>query len=286
MGFSYTASITDTNDAIPAAINSAVNSAVSTLSARITSLETEASSLEARIAALESGNTPDPEPEPEPTPVDAFVASKTVLQLGNAASPKAVAKPSDVQAGDLLLMIVSVDWGTATNLTPSTGFTQLTEVDLGTDRLKYNVAYKVAGSSEPATYNVGVTSATDARVDLLAIRNANTSGTIAVQSTKVLDSTAKTSVDAPSVTPSSSRGLLISTAAASKSSVAEYSYSFTPPTGMTEISDAATGNWVGMATATQTYNSSSATGVKTFGLTTSASRVEKIGINLVVPSAN
>lgn len=279
MPFNYSASITDTNDAIPAAITAAVNSKVASLETEISGLETEVTNLKSRVSALESGSTPTP------TPTDAFVASKTVLSLGNATTPKSVAKPSNVQAGDLLLMIVSADWGLGTQIGPSTGFTQLTELDLGSNLAKINVAYKVASSSEPASYNVDVTTDTDARVDLLAIRGAKTSGPFPISKIGSFNDTNVGSAWTPEVTPATSRGLFIGSVAVSKSQVAAYSFSFTSPSGMTELSDTSTDGWIGMSTASTTYNSTSPVSRREFGITTNAPEVEKVLISVVIPSA-
>lgn len=278
MPFSYDATINDTNDSIPDLITSAVNSAVVTIEAEVSGLETQIADLKTRIKALEDNSTP------APAPADATVVSHTALSLGNATTPKAVAKPANVQAGDLLLMIVSADWGLGTEIGPSNGFTQIKEHDLGTDYLKVNVAYKVAGSSEPSTYPVDVTTNTDARVDLIAIRNAKTSGPIAVSSVGVIDNTNLTSAHTPEVVPSTGKGLHIATVAVSKSQVAQYDYSFTAPTGMTELTDTNTGRWIAMSTAYATYNSISTVPSKGFGLSTTATKLDKILISLVVPS--
>lgn len=67
MPFTYSATINDVNDEIPAKISDAVASATAPLSTKAQNLRTEIDALKARVSALEN-NTSEPTPEPTPTP--------------------------------------------------------------------------------------------------------------------------------------------------------------------------------------------------------------------------
>lgn len=215
--------------------------------------------------------------------VDAALRSVSSASVPYSTTAKTIAKPSGTASGDLLLLIMHCDYGAATDFKVPSGFSTLTTRELSANGDKHVIGYKIAGSSEPASYTMTVPVDADLRADLLCIQGADANQAPSLASTATASSA--TSHAAPSVTPLTSRGLLV-TAASLSSGSAGQTFSWTPPTGMTERTDAATNGYVTMTTATQQWNSSSATGSKAFGLSMSATAKQALTASIVVPSGS
>lgn len=214
----------------------------------------------------------------------AALRSVSAASIAYNATAKTIAKPAGVVAGDLLLLAVHVDYGAAGSLTAPSGFTALQSIDQGANLSKCLIAYKVAGASEPASYTLTVPTDADCRADLIAVQNAETSVAPAIAMTT--GAASNTAHSAPTVTPKSSSGLLLCIAS-KDAAAAGVTYSWTPPTGMSEYTDATVNTYLTMTTAATEWASSNNTGARTFGLSVSPSTTtatEALLTSVVVPT--
>src|SRR5262249_37186205 len=140
--------------------------------------------------------------------------------------------------------------------------------------------FKVAGASEPTSYTFTITGKQDLMGGIYAVTGANTSAPVSASGGQA-NTVASPNCTAPSIAPSSERTLLLF-GCASSGGVA----SFTPPTGMIEKWDIATGGTYKMATegAAMALSTSGATGLKT--ATISASKVSAAALVAIAPGTS
>lgn len=216
------------------------------------------------------------------TAADAVIRSSNTAAVANSSTTKTVAKPPGVVPGDLLVLFAATNWGTAASFAAPPGFTVLFNQSKGTNLGKLMAAYKVATSTEPDAYTVTVDASGELRADIYAVQNWN-GNTAQIRHAVATTAASTTTHSAPSVTPATATGRLFSAAAQDSGSASTFTW--TPPTGMTEHYDARSpSNTVSEASASATYNSASATGVRTWTLANQASSAAALAGNVVVPS--
>lgn len=113
-----------------------------------------------------------------------------------------VAKPSGVQAGDLLIAIMGAGSSTGTTWSQPSGWTEAR--DSGTSP-NIGIAYKVATAGEPSTYSFASANSIAIGVTILAYRGA----AIDVVGALGTVTTAAVATTAPSITMTSANALLI-----------------------------------------------------------------------------
>lgn len=187
-------------------------------------------------------------------PVVASVASNN----SNSAS-YTVAVPTGTTNGDLLIGVVASDFGTsAGNAFPTPAFTALTtsSFDAGTNAMHVLLYARVA-SSEPASYTVSHDSS-DSVGALLRITGWDSASGI---SGAVGQVAAAASLTAPTITPFGGTDLLLTFHGAENSSSGG-TFTWTPPSGMTESVDRQSTIWQGLEV-NWLANPSSPSGTKT-----------------------
>ena len=179
----------------------------------------------------------------------AFVAKGTQTQIispGTASIPR----PS-VSTGDCLLMFVTLSFGDADVTTPS-GWTLVNSVDFGSQFESALYAFRkmvTDAGTEPSTYSVTIHSQPGSNNNgsaiILSFSGVYSSVPIAASAGQ-RNSTNTTSSTAPSVSPASVDTLLVTAHQYGNDNTT--SYSWTPPSGMTERHDgaAATGYVLGI----------------------------------------
>jgi predicted esterase len=214
------------------------------------------------------------------TVTPAAVRSVTVASIAYNNTSKTIARPAGTTNGDLMLLIMHADYGATSGFKVPAGFTTLATRELAANGDKQVIGYKIA-SGEPSSYTITVPVDADVRADMFAITGADLNQAPIVTTATLASSTS--THPAPSVSPTSGRNLLLSTVSKSAGSGGQ-TFSWTPPSGMTERSDAATNGYVTQTTATQTYDSSQPTGTRTFNLTSSAAASAAIGASILIAS--
>lgn len=182
---------------------------------------------------------------------------------------KTVTQPSNVVTGDLLVLVYAADDGNLSAMTLPSGFTEVSATTNGADLGHLKIATKIAGGSEPASYTVGATSGASVRVDLFAIQDADTNLSPVVVAAQT--SSSSTSHVAPSVSATGPNDLLLSIASVQYDANLP-SVSWTPPSGMTEMTDSTDG-WITTTVARQSLSGSGATGTRAFSLANSPSMI-------------
>lgn len=216
-----------------------------------------------------------------PVSVPASVRSVSSASILYSTAAKTIDAPPGVATGDMLLLIMHCDYGAAADFKVPTGFTTLNTRELAANGDKQVIGYKIATGFEPASYTLGVPVDADMRADLLCIQGVDS--TVSPTINTAVSASSATTHTAPTVTPGSARGLLI-TAASLSAGTAGQTFSWTPPSGMVERTDAATNGYVTQTTATQTWDSTAATGTKAFSLTMSATAKQALTASIVVAS--
>lgn len=188
------------------------------------------------------------------------VASSTAsVRGGTSLSP---AKPAGTAADDLLIAGVAVNGGSDVTITPPPGWILIRRTDNGKD-IGEAVYYKVAGASEPATYNWTVSPSSKWSIGISAYRGVDTTAPINADAAQANPSS--TSAVAPSVTTTVAGAMLVGIFVSKAGSTAGHSAD--PPAGMTERYDVNTqdggGNEAGLESATAIFAGPGATGTRT-----------------------
>src|SRR6266404_3471303 len=137
-----------------------------------------------------------------------------------------ISKPAGVVAGDVLVASVDAAGGSGTTITAPSGWTLIRRDDSGTT-LAMATYYKVAGSSEPASYSWGLGSSNvGAGGGIIAYANVDTGAPLNASGGQVNSSSA--SVTAPSITTTVPNTMLVGFFGIASQS------SFTAPSGMME----------------------------------------------------
>jgi hypothetical protein len=134
----------------------------------------------------------------------AFRSSATATALD--ATSIAVARPAGTAAGDVLLARIANRNQVAATLTVPSGWTVLRS-DQSASQLKSFVAFKVAGSAEPASYSFGISIASNAIASIVAFSGADPTNPIDAQSGQKNGTSA--TLAAPAVTTASSGGMAV-----------------------------------------------------------------------------
>ena len=215
----------------------------------------------------------DPFVETRPITTTPTVRDIKSANIASATSPKTVARPT-VQQGDLLIAILGVDRGLLHEATLPTGFTEISwldgffdDVSTTTPLARAKVGIKVATSSEPTSYSYGVNASANSRIDIISVEGADTAVTPVVARRMTLKSGSVHR--AASVYPPGRADLLLATII--KSPTPSGGVTWTPPSGMTENSDAFVASGLTMTTASQALTNGEPTSLKEFTQTTDSS---------------
>jgi hypothetical protein len=181
-----------------------------------------------------------------------------------------ISKPSGTVAGDLMVLSIAARSSAAT-ITPPAGWSLLlTNTETTTTTSKLSTYYKIAGVSEPASYNWS-SGTTESVASLVSFSGVNTTTPFdGVTPLGTPNSSATTTQAAPSITPASANDWLVTVhEQASSPCGASFTSGWIPPTGMTEQTDTCSrtpnsASGMGMEVATQALTSAGvATGTKT-----------------------
>lgn len=218
--------------------------------------------------------------------VDASIRSFKVSthNSGGTATAKLITRPPQVAVGDLLMNFAVADSSGVANFTPPAGWTQLYELSAGTGGLpRIFCHYKVAVSGDTTITGWNWTTyATGADGASLCMAIKDWSGSTA-NLRNAISGTTQTTPTAPSVTPATARNLLLSCAASAGPGNV---WGWIPPQGAGNVAYGHNGNgYSSVIVARETYNSTAATGGRTFGLNVApALNNAKLGIAVAVPS--
>jgi hypothetical protein len=202
------------------------------------------------------------------------------LYNDDSASPMTMNRPTGTASGDLLLAVVVQDSGVIGDLTPATGFTANGTVVNNTGQFA-KVYTKVAGGSEPATYDFAYNSGAATAGLMYRITGADSTPTIVVSSNYVNSNLA--TFDSLTATPSGSDDLEI-VILTNSGGGATFSYAV-PSGGYTDRGKTqASTSFQGIAAADRQLASSSATGNQTWSSISPTSR-QAGSFNILVKSA-
>lgn len=190
--------------------------------------------------------------------------------LTNVNGTTSVTRPA-VSAGDLMLLGAVAAYGDAT-ITPPSGWTALASIDQSSAfEFELRLYWKIAGGSEPSTYNVGIGGQGGGNNFgygwIWTYTGADGTTPVPASATQ-RNTSSSTSATCPSVTTTAADQTLVCVYVSGSNSVAN---SWTPPSGMTERMDAGSnpsGFVVGIADLA--VASAGATGTKTATQTSSA----------------
>ena len=180
-----------------------------------------------------------------------IVVRASATAVGSLTNPHTVSKPTGTAEGDLL--ILQVVNSTVATITPPAGFTLIPGAEI-TSAPVHALYWKVAGASEPASYDVGHTSGVCA-LGIVAMYS-DTGDEIALdQIATSVDSVSDTNYVAAGVTVGNAPALLATWFGLPSGSP------LTPPAGMTEVYDASSSPRIQLST--QAIASTGATGTRT-----------------------
>lgn len=154
-------------------------------------------------------------------------------------------KPTNTAQGDMLLAWQGDDDGQLSSISPPSGWTTLTSVDMGINATHFKLYYKLAGSSEGSTYTFNQNVGTDGVLTTMALRNVDTN---AAHWLYAAGATANsTSRVCSSLTRVPGGGVLLCSAMADMNNTA---VTITQPTGMAKQSGIQSSTWTAMSVAT------------------------------------
>lgn len=196
------------------------------------------------------------------------VTYKTISQRGSVVGTSSsstatvsLAKPTGTVANDFLLVEINYV-GTHTLSSPvSYPFTRLIQRTAGGNTME--IWYRLAGASEPSTYDFTFEAACNCAGHITAWQNVGVASTYIDNSLSQVNASSTSMSVAPGLTPRSAAGMLLYYGMAAGNIRA------TPPSGMTELADAGTGS-AQHYLASQLLSSASATGAKTATLASAA----------------
>jgi hypothetical protein len=178
----------------------------------------------------------------------------------DSASPLTITKPAAFASGQRLAFVLSQDSGLLSDITLPSGWTAITggTVDIASQRIKG--AYHDFTGTEPSTWDFGYNGGASVAGVLVRITGADLA-TAPVCATGNIASNLS-SMDSPSVTPTGSTDLLITTYS---NQGGAHTLAYTAPSGMTNLgSTQVAGGFQCIAAAKQQLVSGSATGAKTW----------------------
>lgn len=212
--------------------------------------------------------------------LDANIRSSTTttINTGGTTTTKPFNIPLGVQPGDLLVAYLSVSSGSLANastLLPA-GWTELGRVVPSATAIRHVVFYKVAGASEPASYNYGSLPTTVEGATLcVAVRD--WSGNTADIGTTgnggfAMSANNATNLVAPSITPRSSRSLLLTSAASSNSSGAVWGWIPPNTAGAAQFSHNTPNYYASQAVSHEVIAGTAATGTRAWSVNTASTQ--------------
>jgi hypothetical protein len=207
------------------------------------------------------------------------VRSVSSATANGPASELALAKPAGTAEGDLLLAIVAHQGGSAKNMPTPSGWTEIpgTNVYQGTNA-RIHAWYRFAGASEPDFWLFNLTGGGDDMAGgIMAIVRARTPAPIDAAAGQA-NATSARPVTAPSITTTVPDTLLVFGGACNNPAT------FTPPPGMAEQWDRATGGTYKVATETavQSLGGDQTTGTR---VATASASCRSVAVNLAVAPA-
>lgn len=152
-----------------------------------------------------------------------------------------VSKPAGVIADDVLVACVTIRADSSISSVPS-GWTlirQDTTATTDNNGCRQAIYYKVAGSSEPSSYQWKTSASTDIAICIAAFSGVNTSTPIEVNDGTSSDDPNDTTCTAPSVTTTTATCMLVTFHGFNPATTTTATTSQTPPSGMTEAADTA-----------------------------------------------
>jgi hypothetical protein len=177
--------------------------------------------------------------------------------------PKMVSVPFTLE-GDLMIMIFVTDNGSVTDMQLPAGFVERSRREFGINSNHMIIATKIASASEPGNYTYIAPSGADTRVDLISVADADPNSLPVIVTSETAVSA--TTHAAPSVAPAGINDLLISGVTLMSNPTTPGATTWTPPTGMTEVTDAQTSTILTLTTARQALTGGPS-GTKTFTAT-------------------
>lgn len=230
-------------DSIRGATGVGVYVATSTLNA--TALVPGADSASARAVTFSAAGEVTVATSPLPSSASATsISYRSGSKAYNASgvSSLTVTKPSGAASGDLLLAFVEIRGDKSISSAPS-GWTLLAAASGNTgstnNDAKLATYYKVAGSSEPASYTWTQASSGDIAITIGAFTGVDTTTPIDVSGVTTTASQSSTSCAAPTVTTTGVNRLLVTGHGFNPATTTTAVCSQTPPSGMTEKLDTA-----------------------------------------------
>lgn len=197
-----------------------------------------------------------PAPEPEPTTGPATYRDRTTLTVIGPDATRTVGKPATAAAGDVLLLALTAYGTSAANVALPTGFTQLNKLTRTTSHtLVYG--YRVVTDTEPSSYTFTAEAGNSVRADIIAVQYGDASR---LSVSAITTTAAATTHAAPSVTPNTNGGMLLSFVSGGGGNA------WAPPSTMIERTDAQTGasHYLSLTVATESITGTTATGTRTF----------------------
>ena len=193
------------------------------------------------------------------------VATATGTTGSSGASSLSLSVPAGTVAGDVLIAQVAVR-GTGNTITAPSGWTAL----LGDSKnsVRQNIYYRVAGSSEPASYAFTFGASERGGGALLSYRGVDNAAPVNVSSTK--NNSSSTTVTSTAVTTDITDATLLALYSGAQVT------SFTAPSGMTETYDVSTGagpNGVTVSASSLALTVVGSTGAKNATLATAADNI-------------
>jgi hypothetical protein len=161
--------------------------------------------------AATPGPTPAPTAAPTPTPsptqtVTTHIGFRSASSATSTSKSLAIARPSGVMAGDVLIAVIDVRANARQKLAAPAGWSLVRQDEFRRSLLKA-VFLRVATASEPATYTFGSSRAEPTNGMMLALIGVDTRNPIAASSSH--GATSSTSIIGPSVSATVGNGYLV-----------------------------------------------------------------------------
>ncbi|MGA4989886.1 beta strand repeat-containing protein [Nonomuraea bangladeshensis] len=226
-----------------------------------------------------SVNIPAPSVSDGSAPASPPVLRGAVTAVADRTTPLTASKPTGVVAGDLLIAHHSADVGTLDDMGAPTGgaaWSVLDSYTAGENALQVVIYWKIAGGSEPTSWDFSQDASADGTVIIAAYSGASTS-TPTVQETPG----SGTSISTPGITPPAANSVELRFATGVPT--APGSVLWTAPVGLSEQADLQSTTYVTSTLATRTLSSSTPTGTANF--TPSASLVFAAGHTIGIGGA-
>lgn len=217
---------------------------------------------------------------PAPDVDDGSVAAPpTVVDVTEASgfsTPLTVDAPDGLQAGDLLLAFHAADIGDLSDMpapTDGAAWNLLDDYSDGTDTIQVRVWWKIAGSSEPSSWEFDQNDGADGTVIVVAYRDAaDDTPTVEVAPGEPFSTS---EVDTPGITPPSAASTELRFAAGTPF---DENNAWTTPAGLSELADIQSSSYTTAVLAARDLESDSPTGIITF--TASALLDHSVGVTV------